>query len=252
MRNFTLFAMIMGALALGGCKDKGEDSTGGDDSEPVGGFDISGSAVNLLTSAAAAEGLCVNAADPTAAIAGGDLEIVATGTVAADGTYLVADVVTDSTLGLLMVVADCASEGTVMPTATGISSDDYSGLGEGDAITDRTIYSIDTSSAATLQAGLEAAGYTGTLTADGALVGFVFDSAGTPIEGATISGGGTVYYFTGTGFNTTGTVAAAKSMFVIPAAGVGNYSCTADGYSFDNLLVGSQPGIAVVIRFLAE
>jgi len=143
----------------------GDDSSGGgDDSGAVEGITISGSASNLLTGAPATEGLCVVAADPTAAVAGGELTVLATSTVNADGTFSVSGVANTSAVGLLVIVEDCEGEGpTVLPTATGIKKDDYYDLAAGATLSDRSIYSIDATSQAAFQAGLTAAGYTGDL-----------------------------------------------------------------------------------------
>lgn len=235
----------------------GDDSSGGgDDSGAVEGITISGSASNLLTGAPATEGLCVVAADPTAAVAGGELTVLATSTVNADGTFSVSGVANTSAVGLLVIVEDCEGEGpTVLPTATGIKKDDYYDLAAGATLSDRSIYSIDATSQAAFQAGLTVAGYTGDLATDGALVGFVLDSGGTAIADATVAGPSTAttYYMAADGsFNTSGTSASVNSLFVIPKAPVFTYAASASGYTFDSVLAGSQPGYAVLIRFIAD
>ena len=262
--RLTGILFLLASLALAGCTDKettddsstgGDDSTAGDDTSGTEtGYTISGTAYNLLAGTAAASGLCVAATDPTAAIAGGEIEILASSTVGDAGVYAVTEIGSVPAVGLLMLVQDCDDAGTVMPTATGVASADLSGFGDGDVMTDRSIYSIDASSQANLQAGLAAAGYTGTLATDGALVGFVLDASLNPVAGAVISAGSaTVYYLNADGsFNTSGTVAETRAMFIIPDAGVNSYGASADGYTFNTLLAGSQPGIAVVVRFLAE
>lgn len=262
--RFTGILFLIASLALGACADKesagdsstggGDDSTSADDTSGTeSGYTISGTAYNLMAGSAASAGLCVAAADPSAAIGGGEIDILASSTVGDAGVYAVTGISKVPAVGLLMLVQDCDGGGTVMPTATGVSSSDLSGYGDGDVMSDRSIYSIDASSQANLQAGLAAAGYSGTLATDGALVGFVLDSAASPVGGATISAGSTaVYYLNADGsFNTVGTVAEARAMFVIPAAGVNSYAASATGYTFNTLLAGSQPGIAVIVRFLA-
>lgn len=137
-------------FALAACSDKSEDDTAAaddssatDDSAAPGGFTISGTAKNLLTGAAATEGLCVDVADPTAALGGGEIEIIASSTVGAGGAYTVEHIETTSVVGLLNIVQDCAGSGpTVLPTATGIK-EDIAGLGDGDVVSDYTIFSID-------------------------------------------------------------------------------------------------------------
>jgi len=271
MRTHLLSLLLLGTLTLSACDGRGEDTeapegdtdtdtdadtdtdtdTDTDADTDVTGFAVEGMAVNLMDGTGAAEGLCVHAADPTPAMAGGEIEVLATSTVGATGVYSVPGIETDSAVGLLMLVADCADEGTVMPTATGIATDSYAGLGDGDVIADRVIYSIDTASQGAMAAGLAGAGYAGDLAVDGALVGFVFDAAGTPVDGAVVTGpdGFPTYYFTGAGFTTDATVAAAKAMFVIPAGPIYSYSAAADGHDFDSILAGSQPGFAVIVAF---
>jgi len=259
MKLHLLTLGLLGLFSLAACDGRGTDSeppegdtdTDTDTDTDLEGFAVEGVAANLMDGAAAAEGLCVHASDPTPAMAGGEIEILASSTLGADGAYSVGGIETTSAVGLLMLVADCADEGTVMPTATGISADTYDGLGTGDVIADRLIYSIDAASQALMAGGLAAAGYAGDLSVDGAMVGFVLGADGSPVDGATVTGpdGYPTYYFTGADFSGTGTVAAANAMFVIPAAPIYSYSAEADGETFDSLLAGSQPGFAVVVAF---
>jgi hypothetical protein len=231
--------------------DPGDDTGSGE----VEGFLVEGAAVNLMDPSASADaGLCVHAADPTNAISGGAIEIIASGSVADDGSYSVAGIETTSAVGLLMLVEDCNDEGTVMPTATGIAAASYTGLGTGDAISERAVYSIDGDTLQGIAAGLAAAGYAGDLEVDGALIGFVFASEGVPADGATVAGpdGYPTYYLQADGsWSEDSTVAATGATFVIPAAPIYNYIASADGLSFDALLAGSQPGYAVVVSFTA-
>ncbi|MBN1335880.1 MAG: hypothetical protein JXB39_07970, partial [Deltaproteobacteria bacterium] len=187
------------ALLLVGCND--EDETGLDDTSPPEdtgpfGFTVKGTAMNLMPPQAAHEGLCVHAADPTDALSGGELDILGSGTVGAGGAYEIPGIITDSTVGLLMLVQDCNDEGTVMPTATGMSASTYASLEGGDVISDYVVYSVDMGTKATFQKGLGAAGYTGDLTQEGALLGFVLDATGNPVGDAMVSGpkGTTTYY----------------------------------------------------------
>ena len=85
--RLTGILFLLASLALAGCTDKettddsstgGDDSTAGDDTSGTEtGYTISGTAYNLLAGTAATSGLCVAATDPTAAIAGGEIEILA-------------------------------------------------------------------------------------------------------------------------------------------------------------------------------
>ena len=110
---------------------------------------------------------------------------------------------------------------------------------------------------------LAGAGYVGTIWDDGGLMGGVWDSAITPIEGATVTGAsGTVYYqdgvaadglFTtkGVGLNTS-TSAAAGALFLIPKAPISGYSADADGYTFPTNTLGSSAGSIVFAPIIAE
>ncbi len=94
----------------------------------------------------------------------------------------------------------------------------------------------------------------------------MLDSTGTALEGATVVCEGTgcdginTYYgdtepsdggmfaSTTTGVNA-GTSALAGGLFLIPGAPISNYQTAAEGYDFDSLLAGSQPGYAVFVAF---
>ena len=269
MRNLTLLTLLLTACSGGG--DTGGTADGGttdggttDGGTTDGGITITGTAKDLVSGAAASEGLCIYAADPTAAITGGELTIIAASETVAGGTYTLANVDTSSQVGLLILVQDCG-KGTfaVMPTATGISSSSYASLADGDTLADVTSYLVDGTLQAGIDASLTAAGHSGSIATDGALLGFVFDTSGTPLAGVTVSGTGsgtTTYYadadsadglFTSstTGVNTT-TDAAANSMFVIPAAPIWSYTADDGGdHTFASVLAGSQPGYAVVVAF---
>lgn len=253
----AVLPLVFTGLTLSACngKDAADDTSGADDTAAMGGITISGTAHNLLSGEAAATGLCVRAADPTEAISGGELTILSEGTLGDGGAYSLSHVANTSAVGLLMLVEDCDGSGTVMPTATGIKDEIYSVMSDGEELADYLIYSIDGTSQAALQGGLAAAGYTGDLGTEGALVGFVLDAAGAPVDGAVVKGpeSNTVYYANGDGsFNLTGSVAAAKSMFLIPGAPVYSYKCTEDAHTFPSSLAGSQPGYAVLITFVAN
>ena len=264
---------ILSILALVACTDS-DDTGGGDDGGDGGTTDggggdalitISGTAVDFATRAFAHEGLCIHAADPTAAVTGGDFEVLVSGTVGADGSFSLADVPTTSTVGLMLLIADCAKEGTVMPSATGIAAEDYQDLANGASLSDRIAYSVDVPTASGMDMSLAAVGSANTVTVDGALVGTVIDSAGAPIGGATVTGegsGATAYYFDGdiadglfstAGAPNTSTSVATGGLFCIPAAPVWSYIAEDGGnHTFEPLLAGSQPGYILFVRFIAD
>ncbi len=278
MTTRYLSLVLAGSLLLLGCNGRGDDddnkdtSISGETGTPEeGGFAISGTAFDLMANAAAdsslyPDGLCVAVGDPTPAISGGEMETIATGTVNSDGSYTVPDIVTTSALGLLVVIYDCDGLGSVLASATGVSADDYDGLGDGDEIIDHTAYVVSADFRDGIDASLAAAGYTGnSIEVDGTFVGFVLDMSGNPIAGATVtasSGDVTTYYAdadstdgmftTGASVNTA-TDAATNAMFIIPGAPISNYECEDGGvHSFESQLAGSQPGYAVFIAFYGE
>jgi len=255
---------------------------------PLAGFSISGTAndfATLATGGTAAAGLCVHMLDPTPALAGGAPEVLASGVVGEGGAFTVEGVYaweysddtptppTFSQFGLLTAIQDCpdATELTVLPSATGIGTGDYAEIEDGGALTNVSAFSIDAATEANIDLSLTAAGYTGDpIAAAGTFVGFVFDDTGTPLEGATVACEGTgcdginTYYSdtdpadgmfsavdTTTGDTTlqAATAAAAGGLFLIPGAPISNYQTAAEGYEFDSLLAGSQPGYAVFVAF---
>lgn len=232
--------------------ETGETDTEETEVEPA--FSVSGTALNLMdpASSAAAEGLCIRAADPTPALQDEPIVILAESTVGAAGAYSVPAITTTSVIGLLMLVEDCAGEGTVLPTATGLPAEDYAGLADGAVIEDFTSWSIDGASRTVLAEGLATAGYTGDIATEGALLGFVLDASGNPVVGAKVFGrGDPTYYFDGTGFTADSTTAEGRGMWIIPAAPIYTYNVSADGYDFPDKLTGSQAGYAVVATFRA-
>src|SRR5437016_1702197 len=123
--RLRLVAVVLGASALA-CGGKGDkagtagDSGGASTDSGAGastdsgtggstgtGFTVTGTAYDTVSgSPLDLSGLTVLIADPTAMdTSGGDPVFVATGTGHADGTFTVHDVVTISTLGLLVVVS---------------------------------------------------------------------------------------------------------------------------------------------------
>ena len=260
MRTKAIIALATSLSLIGcGAETDGETTTATTTSGTTStstapaGFHISGTATNLITGMPAGEGLCIHASDPTAAITGGEIEILASAVIGEGGAYVVENVTTTSMLGILMLVEDCDQAGSEMPTATGISLSTYGSLGEGDEISGFVSYTIDAEALAGITADLAAEGYTGDLTEDGALIGNVIDAQNTPIDDAVVTGHEDfpVYYASETGFDGASTNALANSFFAIPAAPIFTYACDAEGYVFDSVLAGSQSGYAVFIDFNA-
>ena len=233
------------------------------DTDTETGWTLEGAAIDLGAEAPVVDGTCVSLLDPTPVLSGGSAEVLGE-TTSASGAFTIGPVSTSSTLGLLMNVSNCDDTANdPYPTNTGILTADYSGLGDGDTLSGKTAYSLSRAVMDGIDASATGAGYTGTVSTDGLMVGFVLDAAGVPVEGATISCGGcTVYYFDADPSNglftsnagpNTGTAAAAKSMFAIPAASITSYTPDDGGtHTWNATVVGSNPGSATIVAFYAN
>jgi hypothetical protein len=242
----------------------------GDESGFDVGYRIEGTTRDLATGspltfdeAAGEQGLCVFAVDPTKALAGQDPDIVASSYVCADGRYVLQGITAKPALGLFVAIddggklgCDYSGDATVMLTAT-----------DGGAILDIEALSLSSEHAAALQADLGGYGYVpedGSLEADGFMGGFILDSAEAPVGGATItcSSCDATYYWDqdpadgifGAGATAnTSTDSAAEGMFLIPGAGITNYTTADDGsHTWEPKLYGSVPEYAVFIRLVAQ
>ncbi len=267
--------ILLSLFACGEDEPLTDDSTAAtDDSEVTGddtgpfGFGIDGMAYDLMNGAPSAAGLCITVADPTDAASSGDpadLIILGNTVTAEGGTFSVTGIETDSAIGLFIIVSDCADEGTVRATGTGVSIASYEDLPAGGVLAGATALSINSTFEAALDQSAAAAGYTGdNIATAGAMMGFVQDSAGAPIGGATVTGkeGVATYYgdtvsadglFTSaeTGVNSA-TDASAGALFFVPGAPIYTYTASADGYAFEQLLFGGVPGMITVLKFSAE
>lgn len=288
MRTLSLIASLALPLALLGCGDKddsgaadgtdgadgtadgtdgtadGTDGTAdGTDGTEATTFNIEGNAVRFDDfTQPAAEGLCVEILDPTNVLTGGDPVVVSETTVGAGGAFTATEVPVVS-LGLFAQVRDCdGEEATTFPSANGISSGSYSDVADGDTVSGISALTISTESAMGIQASLEAAGYTGDITTDGMVIGFIWDADSMPIDGGEMTCGScTVYYadgdpsdglFTTGGSANTSTTVAGGSLFVVPSAQLTTYQPTAPGYTFTSTPLAALPASAVVVAFTAE
>ena len=239
-----------------------EDTSDTDTTAP--GFAIAGTTLDLAAQAPAAEGLCIDVADPSAAFAGGDLDILASSTVAADGSFRVEGVETDSVLGLFLFVSDCDSVAPVMPTASGVPFAAYENLSDGDELTGLRAVVVSQAMQQGMSQSFTAAGYTGDITTEGVVIGFVRDSSGNPVEGASVACGNdcAAYYadadnadgmFTSatTGLNTS-TAALTGGMFAVPNGPLTSYTATHSTHTFPAVTFGGMAGLATIMAFEAE
>lgn len=263
--NRTLL-LALGVALLAGCpSDDDETDTETDDTEdtdtvepPI--VSVTGGTSEIFSGAAAAEGLCVHALDPSPSLADPENEpnILASTTVAADGTYTLEGIdVREALAGMFILVTDCADEGTVFPTATGIAASTYENAVAGDQY-ERNALFLSATTAAGFDASLQGVGSTKSLS-DGAVLGFVLDASGTPVADATLDcstcGDAEIYYVdadptTGgllagaEGLNTA--TQAGLGLTFVPAGPVGNYEVTHASLNIAGGLFGSIKGIVSV------
>ena len=230
----------------------------------VEGFTVEGTGMDVATFSPAAEGLCMHAIDPTNALIGaGDPDVFGSAVLDSSAAFSIAGIVyTDSRLMLL--AQDCADEGTVMPTATGIDPDSYAGIEDGGVISDRVAASVSVAMADGVDESLAAVGWAGGSVHEvGMVVGFVQDASRAPIEGATVSCTlcTVVYYmdadasdglFSTAGEVNTTTSAAAGGIFVVPDAPLTQYSADDGSSTFPSHLFGGFDGATTVISLIAE
>ncbi|MCP4804922.1 MAG: hypothetical protein GY913_16650 [Proteobacteria bacterium] len=125
------FFLLLPLAALVACTDT-----------DVEGFALKGMVLDAGTLSPAAEGLCMHAIDPTAALAGGEIDVLASTVLGANGAFALGDIVYSDTR-LMMLAADCGDEGTVMPTATGVDPTAYDGIEPGGVVDERVALSVD-------------------------------------------------------------------------------------------------------------
>ena len=277
----SFWSLALPVLALAGCWGRGIEYEGGtpkDTAEVVAtecggdldleaGMNVTGTAVDLETGLAITrvEGepaLCVSLIDPAPAVSGQEPITLIASTLCEDGSFVLAGLEEVPAIGAMVGVSDCdGAEPTVQRTVTGVATDDFDGLGPGDTVEGVTAWSVSASFRDRMQAGLD--NYPGDIGAEGFLSGFVTDSSGAAVGGATVTCAACsdrpTYYLDatpddglwgdGTTFNST-TDAAAGSYFFIPAARITTYTCDDGGaHSWDGNLFGSLPDYAVFIEF---
>ena len=256
------------------CGEEDDTELGTDDSSPevlddtgevevVPSFTVHGAAIDFMTREPVAAGLCVDIVDPTGTLVSGDaadLEVLSSAVVEEGGTFAVADVQTESEVGLFIVLRDCADEGVHMPTATGIEVGAYADVEDGGSIAVTGLVfplvmvdqAIDPSLAGIAEESVKVTGF---------MTSFVLN-AGVPVEGAVVEGqDALVLYldadptdgvFTTAGEMNTATSAAAGGTVMVPAAPLTTYTCTHETDTFGAQVFGSMPGLATVMAFDAE
>jgi hypothetical protein len=230
------------------------------------GFSVEGVAWNFGKYDWAEAEMCLTLVDPSSVLTGGEQEILGETLIRSAGAFSVSGVETDSTLGLFMVVQDCQGVGDVVPTATGIGYAEFEGLTTGDTVMRRQTLVIDRELAGLIDSEVEGEiDLADGIEVQGAMFGFVRDTTGQFIDGATIVCDAmecpTVFYFDSDHsdgmFSTGGQLnqhadAAAESAFIIPKAPLQTYVAQLDGVQFRPEFFGSSPGSVTVIVFVGE
>lgn len=268
--NRSLLLILGAALTFGACNgdddpasESGSESGSESESEseveaPI--ISISGLTREVASGDPATDTHCVQAVDPSAALDGGELTVLSSATVNADGTYLIEDIdVRLAPLAIFLILTDCdMADGTVFPSATGFAAETYSSAEAGDSFESVMLY-VGADTADGLNASLALIGSDATLD-DGSVMAFIQDSSGAPLGGATLTCGdcGPTYYVnpaSETGLLGSGpedineaTIPGVGLAF-IPGGPVGAYQASADGYAFEAGLFGSLPGIAAFTAF---
>ena len=231
--------------------DSGGDSAGGDSGAAEVQYTINGLAITFgPDQTPAAEGLCVEAVDPSPVLEGGEAEVVGQTTVGAGGAYTLSDLpLRDQPT--VVVIRDCdGAASTVYPTGSPVLPFEFQSITEGQVLDDVRSVSLTNTTLANLETGLALAGYTGDLAAEGFALGGIWTADQQPISGAVISCGGCGVYYTDadpsdgpfTTGGVTNTATSGPALWLIPAAPLVEYSVTAEGYSFPKVTFAAPPG----------
>ena len=256
-RALLAVALCMTAACTDGkdaATDSGGDSAGADSNAAEALYTINGLAITFgPEQSPAAEGLCVEAVDPSKVLEGGEAEVVSEATVGAGGAYTLTDVPRRDQPAVV-VIRDCeGAASTVYPTGSPVLPFDFQTITDGQVLDDVRSVSVTNTTLGAFEAGLALAGYTGDLPAEGFALGAIWDDAQQPISGAQLTCGGCgVYYadadpsdgpFTTGGVKNTAT--SGPALWLIPAAPPVEYGVTAEGYTFPKVTFAAPPGGAL-------
>jgi len=266
MSDKLLLLLAVLALPLVGCPADDDDdsaSTGDDDTAPAGGITIRGVVHELGAFGETVSGVTVVIANPTPMLVQGeDPEPLGFAEAAADGSFEITGVdATGADMGLIMIVDDNGEQ--FLAVATGIHASEYEGWTDGWLVEDQIAFAAPTATVAAIEADLASAGWTGSdLFATGALMGFVQETTQDAVAGATVSSvfGDEVYYADGdplgsgafddgSGTPNVETTIEGDALWLSPGGAVSSWSCEAEGYTFDPIMVGSTSEVLVVIAF---
>lgn len=212
-------------------------------------------------------GKCIEAIDPTPALVGGEPTVLASSVICDDGSFVVAGITENPAIGAFVVVDDCEGEDDeLMISATGIAGDKVEGLGPDDAITGIRARVITQDYRATLLQELADVGYDGeTGETFQFLGGRIVDDAAqpddaVPFDDYTVTCGACEYdpvywdddasdgLFATGGSPNSATSAAADSLWLVPMAAIGTYTCAdSGGNDIYTTTYGSLPGYGVFV-----
>lgn len=249
--------LLLGLVACTGSKEEVEPE------EPEVLFQLEGSVYNIDADAPGGAGGCVELFDPAGLVTGEAATSLGVTTIDGDGDFRFEEVSTSANFGLLWTVRDCAEEGALYATTSGVSAESYADLADGDLLGDQTAFALTQDYADRLGDGAALAGYGGDLTRDGFVFGWVFDADAQPVEGATVRCPecGDVYYQDGDdtdGLLTDGdtanttTLAAGGAVFIVPAGPLDTYEADNGSDSFSSVFAQSDPGGATTVAMFAE
>jgi hypothetical protein len=252
----------------------------GDEPDEITGWTLQGVAIDLETEtrAAAADGLCATAIDPSPVLAGQPPIDLASAQICDDGAFTIYNLGAAPAVGMFVLIDDCApgegdtaatEQDDVLQSANGVSSDDIAGLGAGD------VYVMDSATGKgdlvyltrTFQLTLEAEfiNPAGSIDETGFLGGRLLDASLAPVTGATIdcSGCGSLtasypdnddsdgLFMTG-GTANAASMAEADGRFYLPGASVDTYNIDDGGtHTWEGTLLGGLAGYAVFSNFIA-
>ena len=226
------------------------------------GFSVEGVAWNFGDYNWAEQGMCASVVETDAVLFGGEPVVKGESIIRSAGAFSIPDVISESVLGLFVVVHDCDGAGDVVPTGTGIPPHDFSELVGGDTLINRLSLVMGRDLVALMDDELE---LNMGIEEGGAMFGFVRNTDGEYIEGATIACESLecpeVYYldsdhsdgmFSTDGVLNTSTDASAESAFITPLAPLQTYTAEADGLNFRPEFFGSSSGFITVITFFGD
>jgi len=181
------------------------------------------------------------------------------------GAFVIEGVVTESTLGIVVVIQDCEdADSTMYTSATGVASESYAG---GTDVTDVSAFMLTNTQLDTIDNSLTDADYVdydgepSSFTANGGLIKYIRDLDSETVAGATVdcaAGYCPAFYQSASGdfsfLNADGglqTETSESGLVVFPGAPITTYTVTHDTLEFDSRTLGSLSGIALFVTLTA-